>query len=207
MRQEKKTVVVGTVGAGYAARLHASGYEKVSKINVRLKTICDLNLTLANELKESFGYETATSDYDQMLADPEIQVIDIITPPFLHCDMAIKALEAGKHVIVEKPLTGYFGKKGEQNVGLTTPRSVMYDEILKTMDRLKEVVERTGGKFMYAENHVYATPVQRAAEILKARKSKILYMRGELSLNGSSSALAGRWNGTGGGILDRKSVV
>lgn len=38
MRQEKKTVVVGTVGAGYAARLHASGYEKVSKINVRLKT-------------------------------------------------------------------------------------------------------------------------------------------------------------------------
>ena len=203
MRQEKKTVVVGTVGAGYAARLHASGYEKVSKINVRLKTICDLNLTLANELKESFGYETATSDYDQMLADPEIQVIDIITPPFLHCDMAIKALEAGKHVIVEKPLTGYFGKKGEQNVGLTTPRSVMYDEILKTMDRLKEVVERTGGKFMYAENHVYATPVQRAAEILKARKSKILYMRGELSLNGSSSALAGRWNGTGGGILMR----
>lgn len=206
MSREKKTVVVGTIGAGYAAHLHAGGYEKVSKINVRLKTVCDLNLKLANELKDKYGYETATDDYDQMLADPEIQVIDIITPPFLHCDMAVKALEAGKHVIVEKPLTGYFGKKGEQNVGLTTPRSVMYEEILKTMDRLKEVVERTGGKFMYAENHVYATPVQKAAEILKARKSKILYMRGELSLNGSSSSLAGRWNGTGGGILMRNGT-
>ena len=148
MSREKKTVVVGAIGAGYAAHLHAGGYEKVSKINVRLKTVCDLNLKLANELKDKYGYETATDDYDQMLADPEIQVIDIITPPFLHCDMAVKALEAGKHVIVEKPLTGYFGKKGEQNVGLTTPRSVMYEEILKTMDRLKEVVERTGGKFM-----------------------------------------------------------
>lgn len=203
MSRDKKTVVVGTVGAGYAAHLHASGYEKVSKINVRLKTVCDLNSALANDLKNKFGYEYVSSDYEEMLRDPEIEVIDIITPPFLHCDMAIKALQAGKHVIVEKPLTGYFGRRGEQNVGHTTPRCVMYEEILKTMDRLKKVVEKTGKKFMYAENHVYATPVQKAAEILRARKSKILYMRGELSLNGSSSALAGRWNGTGGGILVR----
>ena len=56
---------------------------------------------------------------------------------------------------------------------------------------------------MYAENFVYAPPVQRAAQMLRAKKSKILYMRGELSLNGSSSPLAGKWSGTGGGILMR----
>lgn len=202
-KMKKKTVVVGTVGAGYAAHLHASGYEKVSKINVKLKTVCDLNLSLAQKLKDQYGYENITDNLDEMLNDPEIDVIDIITPPFTHCALAIKAMKAGKHVIVEKPLTGFFGKKGEQNVGLTTRRSTMYEEVMKSMDDLKKVVDETGMKFMYAENHVFATPVQKAAEILRARKSKLLYMRGELSLNGSSSALAGRWNGTGGGILVR----
>lgn len=152
-----------TVGAGYAAHLHASGYEKVNKVKVRLKTVCDLNQNLAQELKEQYGYENITANYNDLLNDPEIDVVDIITPPFTHCDLAIKALRAGKHVIVEKPLTGYFGKKGEQNVGLTTKRSVMYEEVLRSMDELKDEVERSGKKFMYAENHVYATPVQKAA--------------------------------------------
>ena len=106
------TVTVGTVGAGYAARLHGNGYARVSGIQVRLKTICDVNLELAKSVQQQYGYEQAISDFDQMLADPEIDVIDIVTPPFLHCAMAIKALKAGKHVICEKPLTGYFGKPG-----------------------------------------------------------------------------------------------
>ena len=58
----KKTVTVGTVGAGYAARLHGNGYARVSGINVRLKTICDVNLELANAIKEQYGYEQAISD-------------------------------------------------------------------------------------------------------------------------------------------------
>ena len=56
---------------------------------------------------------------------------------------------------------------------------------------------------MYAENFLYAPPIQRAAELIRAKKSKLLYMRGEMSLNGSSSPLAGKWSGTGGGILIR----
>ena len=124
------TVTIGTVGAGYAARLHGNGYARVSGVNVRLKTICDLNLELANTIKEQFGYEQAIADFDAMLADPEIDVIDIVTPPFLHCSMAIKALKAGKHVICEKPLTGYFGKPGEENVGFTK-KSFMYEQVLK----------------------------------------------------------------------------
>ena len=133
MGKEVKTVVVGTAGAGYAASLHGNGYEKVSGVSVRLKTICDINLELAAKIKERYGYEQMTADFEEMLADPEIDVIDIVTPPFLHCDMAVKALRAGKHVICEKPLTGYFGKSGEENVGKTTPKSVMYQEFLKSM--------------------------------------------------------------------------
>ncbi len=202
MKEQVKPVVIGTVGAGYAAHLHGNGYEKVSGVPIRLKTVCDLNLTLANEVKERYGYEQAISDFDALLADPEIDVIDIVTPPFLHCNMAAKALRAGKHVICEKPLTGYFGAPGEENVG-ATPKSQMYKAVLETMEELKQVMATTDKKFMYAENFVYATPVQKAAEIIRNKKSKILFMKGEESLKGSSSPVAGKWNKTGGGILVR----
>lgn len=200
---EKPIVTVGTVGAGYAAYLHGNGYEKVSGITVRLKTVCDLNLELAKKVQQRFGYEQAISDYHEMLADPEIDVIDIVVPPFLHTTVAMEAMEAGKHVICEKPLTGYFGQKGQENIGVTVPKSEMYRKCLEDMDRLKEVVERTGKKFMYAENFVYATPVQKAAEIIRAKKTKLLYMKGEESLKGSSSPVAGQWNKVGGGTLMR----
>ena len=196
------TVTIGTVGAGYAARLHGNGYKRVSGIHVRLKTICDVNLALAESVKQQYGYEQAIADYEAMLADPEIDVIDIVTPPFLHCAMAIKALKAGKHVICEKPLTGYFGKPGEENVGFIK-KAYMYQQVLAEMDELKKVVEATDRKFMYAENFVYATPVQKAAELIRAKRSKVLFMKGEESLKGSSSPVAGKWNKTGGGILVR----
>ena len=69
---EKKTVVVGTIGAGYAADLHASGYQRVCGVNVRLKTICDVRLEAAEQIKERYGYEHAASDYEDLLRDPEI---------------------------------------------------------------------------------------------------------------------------------------
>ena len=196
-------VVIGTVGAGYAARLHGKGYSYIHHIPFRLKTICDTNTNLAEGLRQNFGYEHAEQDYDAMLADPEIDVVDIVTPPFLHVPMAIKALKAGKHVICEKPLTGYFGHYGEEKVGLTTPRSIMYEQVMKSMNDLCNVLKNTDRKFMYAENFVYAPPVQKAAEIIRAKKSKILFMKGEESLKGSSSPVAGKWRATGGGSLIR----
>ena len=195
-------VIIGTAGAGYAARLHAGGYKNVGNIPFRLKTICDINTQAAETIKRDFGYETVTADYDSMLADPEINVIDIVTPPFLHIPMAVKALRAGKNVICEKPLTGYFGN-GEENIGLTTPRLAMYDSVMASMNELRDVLRETGGRFMYAENFVYAPPVQKAAEIIRAKRSKILFMKGEESLKGSSSPVAGKWNKTGGGTLIR----
>lgn len=201
--KEKKTVVIGTIGAGYAATLHGNGYEKVCSVNVRLKTISDLNLELAQKLRERYGYEQITDNYMDIINDPEIDVVDLVVPPFLHTKMAIEAMRAGKHVICEKPLTGYFGEKGQQNVGDTVPKAEMYRKCLAEMDELKAVVEETGKKFMYAENFVYATPVQKAAEIVRAKKTKILFMKGEESLKGSSSKLAGKWNAVGGGTLMR----
>lgn len=195
-------MVIGTIGAGYAAHLHGNGYEKVSGVPIRLKTVCDLNLDLANQVKERYGYEQAITNFDDMLADRDRchrhrHPLLSSTAPW-----PSKALKAGKHVICEKPLTGYFGKPGEENVG-RTEKAKMYREVMAIMDELKEVVDSTDKKFLYAENFVYATPVQKAAEIIRAKKSKVLFMKGEESLKGSSSPVAGKWNKTGGGILVR----
>ena len=79
----------------------------------------------------------------------------------------------------------------------------MYYEVLEEMDRLSEVVKSSGRKFMYAENFVYAPAVTKAAEIISKKKSRILYAKGEESLKGSSSPVAGEWNKTGGGTFIR----
>lgn len=203
MQTTQRQVVVGMVGSGYAACLHGNGYEKVGGVSVRLKTICDLDPVRAEQVRARYGFEQIESDFATMCADPEIDVIDICTPPALHSRMAAQAIQAGKHVICEKPLTGYFGAKEDALPIGSIPKSKMYEAVLKDMDALKQVIDGSDRKFMFAENYVYATPIQKAAEILTKKKSKILFMKGEESLKGSSSAVAGQWSGTGGGTLIR----
>jgi predicted dehydrogenase len=82
----------------------------------------------------------------------------------------------------------------------------MYEYLLKELDEIRAVIAETGKKFMYAENFIYAPAVLKAGEIIRAKKSRILYMKGEESLKGSSSAVAGDWNRTGGGIFMRNGV-
>ena len=200
----KKTVVVGMVGGGYASTLHGNGYNRVSGVDVRLKTIVDLDVEKAQKIADIYGIESVTDNFDDLLADEEIDVIDIVTPPALHEDMIIKAMKAGKHVICEKPLSGYFGEEGDvAPIGKNVAKSKMYASVLESMDKIKEVVDESQGKFMYAENYVYCTPVQKSAELIRAKKSKILFAKGEESLKGSSSPVAGRWDMTGGGTVIR----
>lgn len=199
-----KPVCIGTVGSGYAAYLHGNGYKKICGIPVRLKTICDVVEQKAEEVRVRYGYEQVCTDFEQLLADPEIDVVDVVTPPFLHARMVRQALQAGKHVICEKPLTGYFGQPQDSApIGRNVPKRLMFDAIMAEMEVLRDVVNSSGRKFFYAENFVYATPVQRALEIIRGKKNKILFMKGETSLKGSSSKVAGEWSKTGGGTLIR----
>ena len=202
----QKPVVIGIVGTGYGSELHGNGYTNMVGVPVKLKTVCGgSNLAKAEKIKEKYGYEKATLNYMDIINDPEINVVDIAVNQDLHIPIALAAMRAGKDVICEKPLTGYVGN-GEDNIGNTVPKSVMYDAVLKQMDELKQVIKETGRKFMYAENTVYATPVQKAAEILKAKKSKIMLMTSENTLIGSSSDKAGHWKNIGGGTMMRNGI-
>ena len=202
-----ENICLGVAGAGRATELHMNALKRFSGIPIRLKKIISTRMEVVKKAKELYGFEECSDSFESLIEDDEINVIDICTPPYVHEEMIIKALAAGKHVICEKPLTGYFGMDGDSlPIGKNVSKAFMYDELIKKIDRLKTVVEQSGKKFMYAENFVYAPAINKAAEIVTKKKSRILFMKGEESLKGSSSRVAGYWDKNGGGTFLRTGV-
>ncbi len=202
-----KQVVIALVGGGYAALLHLNGYSKVHGVNVRIKTLVDIDLEKASVLQKTYGIEQISAEFNDVLTDPEIDIIDIVTPPSLHVDMVYEAMKAGKHVICEKPFTGYFGSEGDpEPIGLHVSKRKMYETVCQELEKGREIVTASGKLFMYAENFVYAPNIRKTAEFIAAKGSRILFMKGEASLRGSSSPVAGHWNQTGGGTLMRNAI-
>ena len=70
----------------------------------KLKTICDLNVELCKKRAKEFDFHHYTTNYDDLLNDPEIDVVAIYTPDHLHATHIKMALEHGKHVVCTKPL-------------------------------------------------------------------------------------------------------
>ena len=93
---------VAIVGAGIGAS-HVSGFLEL-RDHYRLTTICDLDGAKAAALAEKAGSSAFSTSLEQVLADRDIDVVDICLPPNLHRTTVLQALAAGKHVICEKPL-------------------------------------------------------------------------------------------------------
>lgn len=189
-----KKVTVGLIGSGFAAELHLSAYPMVHGVEIEIKAVS----SISNDLKdfaEKFQIRDTYQDYKEMLKDPDIDVVDVIVPPALHEQCIRDALSAGKHVICEKPLTGYFEER---------KNSEMLQKICEQTESLKEFVQASGKKFMYAENWIYAPSVQKSAQILMERKGKQLFLKAEESHSGSHAKHAAYWKMNGGGSLIRQ---
>lgn len=109
------SVNVAVVGLGFMGVTHLKAYQQIE--NVRIAALSARNAPMDGVIKapggnigehEDLRFDPSslriTSDYSELLADPEIHVIDLCVPTLAHPEMAIAALEAGKHVICEKPL-------------------------------------------------------------------------------------------------------
>lgn len=100
---------VALIGTGFMGKCHAMAYGAVKAVfgdvpHVDRLTLCDVDPAHAARCAEEFGFARSATDWRSLLADPAIQLISITSPNGLHREMAVAALEAGKHVWCEKPM-------------------------------------------------------------------------------------------------------
>ncbi|MGR6468648.1 Gfo/Idh/MocA family protein [Rhizobium sp. PAMB 3182] len=101
--KQEKRLRVGVLGAGQIAQ--AAHFESCTKAaNADLYAICDVADDLRERMVITHGAEKSYNDYDRMLADPDLDAVIIATADAFHVPASIRALEAGKHVLCEKPV-------------------------------------------------------------------------------------------------------
>ncbi|HCD41944.1 MAG: Gfo/Idh/MocA family oxidoreductase [Bacillota bacterium] len=199
-----KTIKIGLIGSGFVTHLHLNAFRQVVGIPVQVVAVASLDDDL-DRFAKKFNIPHYYSDYRKVLQHDEIDMIDVCVPNVLHKRVCIDAAEAGKHIICEKPLTGYFGEDLEDKtvaVGETS-KLEMYKKAVKNADEIMDAVQRNNVKLCYAEDFVYAPPVTKAKRLLEAAGGTILELRSEESHSGSHAAYSREWRLSGGGSLMR----
>lgn len=92
----------GLIGTGTWGETHLKLYSTDPRVD--LACICDINEELVKRRAAEFGVRNWTTDYRDLLARDDVQAVAIVTPDFLHREIAIAAAEAGKHILLEKPM-------------------------------------------------------------------------------------------------------
>ena len=193
---KKKTVHAGIVGAGFSASFHFEAIRKVYGTNVEIEGVHALNGAEAYAKKR--GIRVCDS-LEQML--DEVDVIHCCTTASAHEPVAIAALERDKFVIVEKPLTGFFGDGSEDFNGETFPKDVVRDKALASIERMLKAEHKSKGRILYAENWVYAPSIQKEREIIEKTGAQILWIHGEEAHSGSHARTYAYWKYSGGGVM------
>ncbi len=132
---------VAIVGLGLIARTHATAYRQLADL-VDLVAVCDIDRARATSFGAEFGARPVF-DLADVIADPAVDIVDLILPHHVHEQASVAVLDAGKHLLMEKPVAG------------------SYAESVRILRR----AEASGVHFMVAENTRYA-PAYLAVERL-----------------------------------------
>ena len=140
----QKKVGVGLIGLGSISYAHEAGYAEMGEA-CEIAALCDINEEEVNNRIGMYAGAKGYTRYQELLADPRVDLVDITVPHVMHYEIAKAALEQGKHVLVEKPIT----VRSEQGEELIT------------------LAKEKGLKFSVAENTHFVTAYLKAEEILK----------------------------------------
>jgi predicted dehydrogenase len=106
----KRTLGIGIVGFGWMGKTHAHAYRSLPYLyadlpfDVRFVGVCVRRAETIDDAVKLGGFEFGTTDFDELVARDDIDVINVCTPNQLHADQVVAALNAGKHVYCDKPL-------------------------------------------------------------------------------------------------------
>lgn len=137
-------VRVGMIGLGSISYAHEAGYSELGE-TCEIIAMCDINEEEVNNRIGMYAGAKGYVHYEDLLEDPRVDMVDITVPHVLHYPIAKAALEKGKHVLVEKPIT----VKSEQGAELIA------------------LAKKAGRKFSVAENTHFVTAYLKAEEVLK----------------------------------------
>jgi predicted dehydrogenase len=194
----EKVVRVGFVGSRFAARFHWEALRRVYGVPIDMVSVTSKTA----EARDAFARETGMRAFDSFEElCGAVDVVDLCTPPSSHEELAVQALGLGKHVIIEKPLTGFYGAGVEGFDGRTYSREKMLVEATASCARLQAAASRSGKRVCYAENWIYAPAIQKEREIIQKSGAQILRILAEQSHSGSHSPYYGRWKFSGGGSM------
>ncbi len=176
-------VRIGIVGAKFAGDFHAQSWAWTQ--DAKIVAIADIDPEARNVFASTHNVPKVYDDYRKLLEDPEIDLVDICLPNFLHAEVAIAAMTAGKDVICEKPFA-------------TT---------LEDGERIVSVQKETGQRYFYAEDWIFAPALVRAKNLLEEGAiGTALYLRGKEVHNGSHSPFAQKIEFCGGGSVIHLAV-
>lgn len=106
---------VAVIGTGAISDAHIGAYSQFAD-RCRIVALCDIASEKAEEKKRKFALDCAvTGDCDELLSRGDIDLVSVCTPPFTHAEIAINALRAGKHVLVEKPMASSLAECDRMN--------------------------------------------------------------------------------------------
>lgn len=195
---EKQVLRAGIAGSGFAAKFHFDALKRVFSTKVEVAGAYSVS---PDNLKQFTTQRNivAFPSLDEMIDASD--VIHICTPPVTHEPIVIAALQKNKHVIVEKPFTGYFGNGQTDFNGDTFSKEEGLQQSMESVRRMLEAEKLSKGIIMYAENWVYAPAIQKEREMLQKTGAQIIWMHGEQSHSGSHSLTYGQWKFSGGGSM------
>jgi len=104
-----KTLRVGMVGYRFMGKAHSNAWRQAPrffplKAHVELHTVCGRETAGVQTARAQLGWQTACTDWQEVVESPLIEIVDVCTPNDSHAEIAIAAARAGKHVLCEKPL-------------------------------------------------------------------------------------------------------
>jgi predicted dehydrogenase len=136
-------VHVGFIGCGRISTLHALGY--LDHPRGEISAVCDQDIELARRRGSEWGAKRVYGDYGGLLADADVNAVEILLPHHLHRDVAIAALQAGKHVSLQKPPTLTLG----------------------ALDDIADAAAAAGRRLRVFENFMHYPPHVKARELVE----------------------------------------
>lgn len=195
---KKQLIRAGIIGSGFAAKFHYEALMRVHSVDVEIVGAYSRDQIKLDNFAEARDLKAFTI-LEELIE--KCDVIHVCTPPSTHESLVVKVLSADKHVIVEKPFTGYFGSGIKDFCGDTFSRKIGLKQTKESTQSMLNAEKASKGQIMYAENWIYAPAIQKEREVIQKTGAQILWIQAQQSHSGSHSLDYGQWCKSGGGSL------